>query len=126
MKTILQLLIGLFIGLAIAACSNELPKENSEYITMWVSAETTTVYDEWLDADMECMLVRFSPHSEWEPMPLGKIQGFSYKKGMEYELIVYRSTPLNGPGTGENFAYRLYKIISKTEKRVVVEGLERY
>jgi hypothetical protein len=126
MKPVLKLLICLFIGIAITACDNDVPKDNTELISMWVSSETTIVYDEWLDADMECMLVKFNPDSNWQPMNLGKIQGFSYEKGVEYELSVYRSTPIDGPGAGENFAYRLYKIIRKTEKRVVVEGLEQY
>ncbi len=126
MKPVLKLLICLFIGIAITACDNDVPKDYTEHLTMWVSAETTTIYDEWLDADMECMLVKFSPTTEWEPMNLGRIQGFSYEKGVEYELSVYRSTPIDGPGAGENFAYRLDKIINQTAKRVVVEGLEQY
>jgi len=126
MNAILKLLTGVIIGVAITACDNDVPKDDVELITMWVSAETTTVYDEWLDADMECMLVKFSPDSEWEPMRLGKIQGFAYEKGVEYELSVYRSTPIIGPGAGETFVYRLDKIISRTAERVVVEGLEQY
>lgn len=126
MRKVLSLMFGLVAAICFTACSDEEPKDNTELITMWVSAETTTVYDEWLDADMECMLVKFCPAAKWEPMNLGKIQGFSYEKGVEYELSVYRTTPANGPGAGETFVYRLDKIISQTEKRVVVEGLERY
>lgn len=125
-KTISILLISLFIGIAITACDNDVPKDYTEHLTMWVSAKTTTVYDEWLDADIECMLVKFSPDSNWEPMNFGKIQGFSYEKGVEYELSVFRSTPIHGPGAGETFAYRLDRIISLTAKRAVVEGLEQY
>lgn len=126
MKKIFTLIFGLVAAMCFTACSDDLPNDNTELITMWVSSETTTVYDEWLDADMECMLVKFSPAAEWEPMNLGRIQGFIYEKGVEYELSVYRTTPANGPSAGQTFTYRLDKIISQTDKRVVVEGLERY
>ena len=126
MKKTLNLLIGLFIAFVLTGCSNDEPKDNTELITMWVSAETTTVYNDWLEEYMECMLVKFSPGSDWEPMSFGKIQGFTYEKGVEYELRVYRSTPLNGPIAGEVYTYRLDKIISRTEEQVVVDGLKRY
>ena len=124
-KKVLTLNFGLVAAMCFTACSDDIPKDNTELITIWISAETTTVYDEWLDADMECMLVKFSPDSEWEPMYLGMIQGFAYEKGVEYELRVYRSTQVNGPGAGVTFAYHLDKIISQTTKRVVVDGFEQ-
>lgn len=68
MKKIFTLIFGLVAAMCFTACSDDLPNDNTELITMWVSSETTTVYDEWLDADMECMLVKFSPAAEWEPM----------------------------------------------------------
>lgn len=81
MKTILKLIICLITGVVITACDDDVPKDNTELITMWVSSETTTVYNEWLDADMECMLVKFSPAAEWEPMKLGESKGSFTRKG---------------------------------------------
>ena len=89
MKKTLNLLIGLFIAFVLTGCSNDEPKDNTELITMWVSAETTTVYNDWLEEYMECMLVKFSPGSDWEPMSFGKIQGFTYEKGVEYLSLIH-------------------------------------
>ncbi len=125
-RKVLSILLGLAASVCLIACNDDEPKDSSELITMWVSAETTTVHNGWLDTDIECMLVKFSSNSEWEPMPMGKIQGFAYEDGVEYELSVYRTSPVNRPGVGEMYAYRLDKIISQTAKRVVVNGLARY
>lgn len=36
---------------------------------------------------MQCMLIRFSPHSEWQ-LFYDSIQGFSFTKGYHYLLLV--------------------------------------
>ena len=58
-RKVLSILLGIAASVCLVACSDDEPKDRSELITMWVSAETTTVYDEWLDSDLECMLVKF-------------------------------------------------------------------
>ncbi len=125
-RKVLSILLGIAASVCLVACSDDEPKDRSELITMWVSAETTTVYDEWLDSDLECMLVKFSPNSEWEPMPMGKIQGFTYEDGVEYELSVYRTTLANPPADGPIYTYRLDRIISRSVVTVYTQGLDDY
>lgn len=124
MKNILVFLFGLVAAVYFTACSDDEARDKTDLIAMWVSAETTTVYDEWLDSDMECMLVKFSPNSEWEPMPMGKIQGFTYEEGVEYELSVYRTMIANSSANGPRYTYRLDRIICHKEVTANINRFE--
>ena len=110
-------LLPLFIScLILTGCmNNDEPKERSELITMWISAETTVTYiwgDEEHKNPIECMQVKYSTNGPWEPMLFGTIEYFEYEKGVEYELSVMRTTLPNPPADGSSFTYRLERIIS--------------
>ncbi len=102
--------------LFMASCSHDdEPKDKTELITMWVSAETYTKY-QWGDDNekhpIECMQVKCSPDGKWETMIFGTIEGFEYEKGVEYELSVRRTTLFNPPADSSLYTYRLERIIS--------------
>jgi len=127
MTKILKLLMGLFIGVTMTACDNDEPKDKTELITMWVSAETGMTYhwgDDNMENPIECMLVKYSPEGKWEPMTFGTIEGFGYEKGVEYELSVCRTTLSNPPADGSVYTYRLERIISHRVVTANTHGLD--
>lgn len=125
----------LFLHLLFIACvllsgcnQNDEPKENSQIIRMWVSAQTTVTYlwgDDSGNEPIECMQVRFSPDGSWEPMLFGTIEYFEYEKGVEYELSVMRTNLPNPPADGSSFSYRLESIITYKVLFAHMTGIER-
>lgn len=97
-----------------SACSEDEPKDRSELIRIWVSAETTETYvfgDDNHENPIECMQVKYSLDGTWEPMMFGTIEYFQYEKGVEYELSVIRTTLFNPSADESSFTYRLERII---------------
>ncbi len=104
------ILISIAAWFFMSACSNDEPKDTSELIHLWVSAQTTVTDNH--EALIECMQVKYSLDGSWEPMMFGTIENFQYEKGVEYELSVIRTTLFNPPADGSSFAYRLERIIN--------------
>lgn len=104
------ILISIAAWFFMSACSNDEPKDTSELIHLWVSAQTTVTDNH--EAPIECMQVKYSLDGSWEPMLFGTIENFQYEKGVEYELSVIRTTLSNPPADGSSFAYRLERIIN--------------
>lgn len=89
-----------------SACSEDEPKDRSELIRMWVSAETTETYvcgDDNHENPIECMQVKYSLDGTWEPMMFGTIEYFQYEKGVECELSVIRTTLSEPSADGTSF-----------------------
>ena len=116
MKKIADYLLVVVMLFALQSCSkDDEPKDKSELIDLWVSAETTVTYLKGHDNHenpIECMQVRYSPNGSWEPMLFGTIEGFEYEIGVEYELSVLRTMLSNPPADGCAYTYRLECIIN--------------
>lgn len=123
--TKLMLLILSFV--AVSCFKEDEPKDKSELIDMWVSAETTVTYhwgDDNHENPIECMQVRYSPDGSWEPMLFGIIEDFKYEKGVEYELSVLRTTLSNLPADGSAYTYRLDRILSHKVVTANMQGID--
>lgn len=113
--------------IAVSCLKDDEPKDKSELIDIWVSAETTVTYL-WGDAKhenpIECMQVRYALEGSWEPMLFGSIENFKYEKGVEYELCVLRTTLSNPPADGSTYTYRLDRILSHKVVTANMQGIE--
>lgn len=92
------------------------PKDKVKDIVMYVSHETGIMYD-GLDSEgrypFECMLVMSEDNpGEWEKLPFGAIEGFTYEPGHEYDLLVRRTILANPPADGSNRRYSLRGILT--------------
>ena len=116
------ILISMAACFFISACSNDEPKDTSELIHMWVSAQTTVTDNH--DTPIECMQVKYSLDGSWEPMLFGNIENFQYEKGVEYELSVIRTTLFNPPADGASFTYRLERIINHKVVSANMDGIK--
>ncbi len=113
--------------LILSACSDDEPKDTSELIHMWVSAQTTETLhwgDYNHDYPIECMQVKYSLDGAWEPMMFDAIENFQYEKGVEYELSVLRTTLSNPPADGSAYTYRLERIISHKVLSANMDGID--
>lgn len=128
MKNIFLIALLALIAVAFSSCSDDDgPKDKSELIQMWVSAETTETFH-WGDDNhqypIECMQVKYSLDGAWEPMMFDAIENFQYEKGVEYELSVLRTTLSNPPADGSAYTYRLERIISHKVLSANMDGID--
>jgi len=103
---------------SLASCSSDDDNEDKvEQVTVYVSAETGTYYDMWLDPERENpivgMQIREEGNSVWWTVSLYTITDFTYEKGNEYELLVRKTTLANPPQDSGNVRYELISIISQ-------------
>ena len=92
------------------------PKDKSKNIMMYVSHETGFMYDVF-DSDgkypIECMLVMSEDDpGVWNKLSFGAIEGFTYERGHDYDLLVKRTILANPPADASNRTYSLVRIIS--------------
>lgn len=123
----LLIIISIAACFIMSACSEDEPKDTSELIKMWVSAQTTETFvwgDDNHENPIECMQVKYSLDGTWEPMMFGTIEYFQYEKGVEYELSVIRTTLSNPPADGSMFTYRLERIISHKVVSANMNGID--
>lgn len=103
------------ITLILVSCSDDEPKDIVKEIRMEVSAETGITYDLFDDKrehPIECMLVMSEEYpGEWQHMPFGTIEGFTYERGHEYYLRVKKTTLANPPADASNCKYSLIEIL---------------
>ena len=100
-----------------ASClEEEGDQDKVEEIILNVSAETSFYYD-LFDAKrenpIEGMLIQERGSNHWECIHFQEIDGFTYEKGYDYELLVEKTTLANPPQDGSNVRYSLIKIIEK-------------
>lgn len=80
---------------------------------LYVAAETSSCTGV---GEMECMLVKTNKNQkEWE-LFYTNIEGFTYEKGYEYELLVSKHKVANPPADASAIKYSLVKIIHKIKK----------
>ena len=118
----LLIIISIAACLIMSACGDDEPKDSSELILMWVSAQTTVTDNH--ETPIECMQIKYSPDGSWEPMLFGTIENFQYEKGVEYELSVIRTTLSNPPADESMFTYRLERIISHKVVSANMNGID--
>ena len=120
-----KLLIFAFITVAallsLASCSSDDEvTDKVEQVTLYVSAETGIYYDMWLDENREHPIkglqIKEKGWNHWETVSFYTIQGFTYKKGSEYELLVKKTTLANPPQDSGNVRYELIRIVSQKKK----------
>ena len=128
MKKITDCLLVVVMLFALIGCSkDDEPKDKSELINMWISAQTTVIDipgEDGHENPIECMQVKYSPDGSWEPMLFGTIEYFQYEKGVEYELSVVRNAISNPPADGSAYTYRLERIISHRVVNANMNGID--
>lgn len=95
----------------IKVLSKYLPTDTLEIANRMSICEDTKIFD--------CLLYRAKGEKEWHNL-YGKIKGFKYKKGYDYELLVTKKLNLN-MGAGKTYDYALKKILSKKATMVISE-----
>ena len=99
--------------LSLVSCSSDDDnKDIVEQVTIYVSAETGTynvVPDNTLE---EGMMIRID-HEYYICVAFNTIEGFTYERGHEYELLVKRTTLANPPQDSGNVRYELIRIVSQ-------------
>ncbi|MEZ4225054.1 MAG: DUF4377 domain-containing protein [Polyangiaceae bacterium] len=68
------------------------------------------------DGPMKCLKVRENENDEWT-LFYSSIEGFQYKPGMTYELLLEVSTDPNPPMGGSSKRYKLIKIVKQTKAK---------
>ena len=83
-------------------------------MNIYVSDETGIMYD-LFDTEgtnpIECMLVKEGDAGDWQKLPFGFIEGFTYEKGHSYTLMVSKTTLANPPQDALNFTYKMKAIL---------------
>lgn len=89
--------------------SKTLPKDTLVIANRMSECEDTKIFD--------CILYKSKGGKEWHNL-YGKIKGFKYKEGYDYELLVSKKLNLN-MGAGKTYEYTLIKTLSKRPTMVI-------
>lgn len=89
--------------------SKTLPKDTLVIANKKSTCEDTKIFD--------CLLYRQKNEKEWHNL-YGRIKGFKYKEGYDYELLVSKKLNLN-MGAGKTYEYTLIKTLSKKPTMVI-------
>lgn len=115
-KNLLGILVLFLFTLSFSSCDKDNLTDKVETILMYVSAKTDT-YTPWdSDTPIECMLVKEEGSTNYSKLPFNGIEGFTYKKGVEYTLKVEKTTLANPPADDSNIRYKLIEIITDSSK----------
>ena len=116
MKTIKiwRIAFAMLAAFSLTSCSSDDDNENKvEQVTVYVSAETGTYYDMWLDPEkenpIEGMQIWENETQIWQIVSFYTIKGFTYERGNEYELLVKKTTLATPP----HVRYELISIVSQ-------------
>ena len=112
-----MLLLLFLLTTALAACTDDEPKDRVKEIRMNVLPETGIMYplfDDKQEYPIECLLVKTDDNpNQIEQLGMNRIEGFTYERGHEYYLSVKRTILANPPADGYN---RTYKLIRRTRQ----------
>lgn len=89
--------------------TKKLPNETLEIANRMSTCEDTKIFD--------CLLYKRKGEKEWHNL-YGKIKGFKYKEGYDYELLVSKKLNEN-MGAGRTYEYTLIKTLSKKPTMVI-------
>ena len=100
--------------------SNSEIQDTTKNIKLYVSAETGYYKSSDVTQDIpsyEGIQIKEAGSEDWLIKPFSIIEGFEYKNGYEYELLVHKKT-LSHPSTnGSYISYQLVKIISEIKRK---------
>lgn len=117
-----MLLLLFLLTAALAACTDDEPKDRVKEIRMNVLPETGIMYspfDDKQEYPIECLLVKTDDNpNQIECLGMNSIEGFTYERGHEYYLSVKRTILANPPADGYNRTYKLIRIL---QDRLVAE-----
>ena len=109
----LIILFSLLAVFTFTSCSDD-EKDSVTEVNIYVSDETEIMYD-LFDGEgtnpIECMLVKEGDAGDWQKLPFGFIEGFTYEKGHSYTLRVSKTTLANPPQDALNFTYKMKAIL---------------
>ncbi len=89
---------------------------SQEKKTLWIAPTTQKCVGE---IEKQCMQVKRSKNqTNWE-LFYDNIEGFNYKKGYEYLVVVLETKVNNPPADASSIKYKLIKIISKKKSNAV-------
>lgn len=115
------------IGIMLSACSTA--RKVTEK-TIYISAETKSCQLGEMQA--ECMQVKWTKsQKDWENFgQTTDIEGFTFEKGYEYELVIHETKVDNPPADAPSIKYKLVKLLAKTklsneEQSNAGKGVER-
>lgn len=110
-----MLLLLFLLTTALAACTDDEPKDRVKEIRMNVLPETGIMYplfDDKQENPIECLLVKTDDNpNQIEHLGMNRIEGFTYERGHEYYLSVKRTILANPPADGSNRTYKLIRIL---------------
>lgn len=89
------------------------PTDKKETVTLYISAETGSMIG-LTGVAYECMLVKEKGQASWNPWEFEGINGFTYEKGFDYELLVVKTNYANPPADGASYSYELVQEVSKS------------
>lgn len=89
--------------------SKTLPKDTLFIANKKSTCEDTKIFD--------CLLYKQKNEKEWHNL-YGRIKGFKYKEGYDYELLVSKKLN-NNMGAGKTYEYTLLKTLSKKPTMVI-------
>ena len=122
-----MLLVLFLLTTALAACTDDEPKDRIKEIRMNVLPETGIMYplfDDKQEYPIECLLVKTDDNpNQIEHLGMNRIEGFTYERGHEYYLSVKRTILANPPADGSNRTYKLIRIL---QDRLVAEPRGRH
>lgn len=117
MKKYLIILFSLLAVFTFTSCSDDEKDDEKDSVTevnIYVSDETEIMYD-LFDTEgtnpIECMLVKEGDAGDWQKLPFGFIEGFTYEKGHSYTLRVSKTIFANPPQDTWNFTYKMKSIL---------------
>ena len=91
-KNLFGILMLFLFTFTFISCDKDDLTDKVEIVKMYVSAETDT-YTPWgSETPIECMLVKEEGNASYSKLPFSGIDGFVYKKGIEYTLKVEKTT----------------------------------
>jgi hypothetical protein len=83
---------------------------SQEKRTLWIAPTTQKCVGE---IEKECMLVKRSKSQKKWDLFYDNIQGFTYKKGYQYQLEITETKVDNPPADASSIQYKLVKIIAR-------------
>jgi hypothetical protein len=103
-----KLCIGtILIGFLLNSCATLL---KNNYKTIFIASETITCQGV---APMECMQVKYNKNDKNFTSFYDQIEGFTFEKGYEYELLISEQIVENPPADASSMKYKLIKQVSK-------------
>ena len=103
---ILFILLTVFTMFASCLNDDDELKDKQKTVTLYVSA-TTGECTGMTGTPHECMLIKEKGEKTWDPCEFNGIEGFTYEKGYEYELLATKTIYANPPADGSNYDYTL-------------------